>query len=436
VTVTADRATPRVSDLAGRTSPTLSDGIRLRDLIDFDRREVSMRVLRDPEIHRLELKRIFARSWIGLGHEGEIPNRGDFVTRYIGEDQVIMTRAKDGSVNVLLNVCAHRGMQVCLADEGNRSLFKCPYHGWTYDGTGALAAAPYQKEMYGDWDKSQFGLRTAKVELFQGRVFANFDPLAPSLDEWLGAAKWYLETSFGEGDKDMEIVSPPRRFVVHANWKVSADNNSGDTYHGVGLHRSLFELGMVPPDDRLSLAHCLKVSTAPAGHGVVVFADFAKRARGEELTDEDTYRLKGRNIGIMLFPGTFGVGGMQNMRQRGPDGKAYTLVQIGGIVPRGPDAFELWGGTLIERGAPDQLKDRLRAPTAFDLSGVDDYEGWPLIQRAAQGVIGEEQTMKYNAVGEPHTPEGFPGPGQVYAGVGKDDSQWNFWLRWYDLMTR
>src|SRR5882757_6059939 len=115
--------------LAGRADSVLQDGTTVRDLVDLDRREVSMRVLSDPELYRLELQHIFTRAWVGLAHVNEIPNAGDFVLRHIGEDRVIVTRTPKGDVSVLLNVCAHRGFELCWADEGNSATFKCPYHG-------------------------------------------------------------------------------------------------------------------------------------------------------------------------------------------------------------------------------------------------------------------------------------------------------------------
>src|SRR5271170_5517310 len=203
-----------------RTGPTLADGIPLRNLIDFNKREVALRVLSDPEIYRLELKRIFARSWIALGHVAEIPNVGDFVKRAIGEDQVIVTRGRDGEVSVLLNACSHRGMEICWADQGNQASFKCPYHGWVFDHAGNLLGAPFEKEMYGDWDKSQYGLRKARVGLFYGRIFANFDENAVPLDEWLDDAAYYLADPYNGQDPEMETFEEPRRFLVHSNWKI------------------------------------------------------------------------------------------------------------------------------------------------------------------------------------------------------------------------
>src|SRR5271155_1782112 len=128
----------------------LYDGTLLSELIDYDRREVDLRVLSDPQVYRLELDRLFGRTWIMVGHETEIPNPGDFVLRYIGEDVVIVSRQQDGSIAILLNVCAHRGMQVCRAARGNASTFSCPYHAWVFGQDGHFVGAPFEREMYGD----------------------------------------------------------------------------------------------------------------------------------------------------------------------------------------------------------------------------------------------------------------------------------------------
>lgn len=67
-----------------RTSPVLSDGTKVSDLIFPDTREVQMRVLSDREIYELEMEKIFGKIWVFLGHESEIPNSGDFVVRDMG----------------------------------------------------------------------------------------------------------------------------------------------------------------------------------------------------------------------------------------------------------------------------------------------------------------------------------------------------------------
>src|SRR5687768_3888753 len=99
-------------DLRSRVGPILSDGTPLSSLIDLERREFSIRVLSDPEIHELELRRCFGKAWIPIAHTAELKEAGDFRVRYIGEDRVLVTRDANGGYNVLLNACAHRGMEL------------------------------------------------------------------------------------------------------------------------------------------------------------------------------------------------------------------------------------------------------------------------------------------------------------------------------------
>mgnify|MGYP001006278183 CR=1 FL=1 len=82
--------------MAGQSIPKLSDGTSLSDLINLDTREVKMRTLSDPELFELEMEKIFAKTWVFLGHETEIPKKGDFVVRDMGSDSVLMARGADG----------------------------------------------------------------------------------------------------------------------------------------------------------------------------------------------------------------------------------------------------------------------------------------------------------------------------------------------------
>src|SRR5690606_3621256 len=113
-----------------RIENRLSDGTLITDLVNRSTREVQLRVHSDREIYDLEMERIFGKTWLLLGHESEIPEAGDFVVRNMGEDSVIVARGDDGKIHVSLNVCPHRGMRVCIADEGNANVHTCIYHGW------------------------------------------------------------------------------------------------------------------------------------------------------------------------------------------------------------------------------------------------------------------------------------------------------------------
>ena len=119
-----------------------------------------MRLLSDHEVYKLEMERIFAKTWLLLGHETEIPNSGDFVVRDMGEDQVIVSRDRKGDVHVLLNVCPHRGMRVCMAEVGNAPMHRCVYHGWAFRPDGSFIGAPIEREqMHGNiFAKEELGL--------------------------------------------------------------------------------------------------------------------------------------------------------------------------------------------------------------------------------------------------------------------------------------
>ena len=100
-------------------SPNFDELVRPEDGL------VSRRIFIEDDIYQLELERVFARSWLFLCHESQLPNPGDFFSTYMGEDPVVVMRGKDGVIRAFLNSCRHRGMRVCRADEGNAAAFTC-----------------------------------------------------------------------------------------------------------------------------------------------------------------------------------------------------------------------------------------------------------------------------------------------------------------------
>src|SRR5262249_44783917 len=114
---------------------------RLDELIKPDRVHGSLYT--DPAIFAAELEHIWYRTWVYVGHSSEVPKPDDFVQKSIGPQSVIMTRDRQGDIHLLLNRCAHRANLVCDLQQGSSATFRCPYHGWTYDNTGALLGVPF-----------------------------------------------------------------------------------------------------------------------------------------------------------------------------------------------------------------------------------------------------------------------------------------------------
>lgn len=228
-----------------KTSPTLSDGTKVADLVIPATREVQMRALSDPELYEMEMDRIFGKIWVMLGHESEIPNTGDFMVRDMGSDSVIVSRDKEGQVHVMLNVCPHRGMRISTADCGNTQIHKCIYHGWAFRPGGEFIGSPVEREcMHGKMmSKEQLGLKKARVALYGGLVFATWNINGPSFDEFLGDTKWYYDMLFCRTLKGMEVLGPPQRFIVRANWKAAGEQSAADGFHTLTLHRWLGEVG-------------------------------------------------------------------------------------------------------------------------------------------------------------------------------------------------
>ena len=210
-----------------------------KTLVQDDRIHASLYT--DPRVFEDEMERIFHRGWVFVGHDSEIPAPGDYVTRLIGREPVIMVRGKDGAVEVLVNRCMHRGTLVCAAERGSARTFACPYHGWTYDLGGALIGVPYPGG-YGALDKRAHGLtRPPRVAAYRGFVFASFHPDGPSLAEHLGSATRLIDRScdLAPGG-EIELTAGWVKHHCAANWKMLPENDS-DGYHLGFVHAALFK---------------------------------------------------------------------------------------------------------------------------------------------------------------------------------------------------
>ena len=219
-------------------------------LVDLATGQISREIFVNDEIYAQEQERVFARAWLFVGHESQIPNPGDFFVSGMGEESVILCRDRAGEIHVFLNSCRHRGMKVCRYDEGNTPVFTCPYHGWSYGTDGKLVGVPYFREAYhSELDRSQWGLvEVAQLCNYKGTVWATWDPAAPSFPEYLGDFARFLDLTLDGWDGRRgrrEVLGGIQKWLMPCNWKFPAENFSGDSYHNIS-HRSVDLVGVGP----------------------------------------------------------------------------------------------------------------------------------------------------------------------------------------------
>jgi salicylate 5-hydroxylase large subunit len=217
----------------------------------------------EADQHRRELERFFYRGhWCYVGLEAEIPDAGDFKRTVIGERSVIMVRDAEGRINVIENVCAHRGMQFCRERHGNRKDggFTCPYHQWNYTLQGDLQGVPFRRGvkqdgkvnggMPADFKTAEHGLNKLKVATRGGVVFASFDPEVEPLEDFMGPAiLGYFDRLFN--GRKLKILGYNRQRIP-GNWKLMQENIK-DPYHPGLLHTWFVTFGLWRADNKSQL---------------------------------------------------------------------------------------------------------------------------------------------------------------------------------------
>jgi phenylpropionate dioxygenase-like ring-hydroxylating dioxygenase large terminal subunit len=206
----------------------------------------------DPEFHRREIELCFRPNWHFVGHESEVPARGDYISLDLAIGPALVVRDADGSVRAFANTCRHRGARLIAAGQGTCKTISCPYHAWTYSLSGDLRGAPSMNEMPG-FDRQDWGLIAVRLDTFGGFLWVTANPDAPALEAYLG--------DFAERFRcyDFAAMRVVRRetYDVACNWKVLAEN-ALEAYHTGTVHAA-------------SLGQQLSVPVQTAGNWCALF---------------------------------------------------------------------------------------------------------------------------------------------------------------------
>lgn len=216
-----------------------------------DTTRVPYQVYTDPELYRLEQKRLFqGATWNFLCIDVEIANPGDYKMAWVGDSPIVVVRKKDGSVSAVVNRCAHKGALLCYKPQGNINEFNCVYHNWVYDLDGKLQGVAFRRGVGGkgglgpEFDQNSHNLTRLRVETYRGLVFGTFSDRTPPFRDYLGDELIKCI--------DRVLIKPLKVLGYHSqvlpnNWKLYAENNK-DSYHASLLHVFHNTFGVVRPN--------------------------------------------------------------------------------------------------------------------------------------------------------------------------------------------
>lgn len=343
----------------------------------------------DPAIYQREQERIFrGRAWNYVALEAELPQAGDFKQTWVGDRPVIVTRANDGELSVVENVCAHRGVAFCSQPHGNVKAFQCPYHQWTYDLKGNLVGVPFRKGIRGegglpeDFHLQEHGLNKLSVTTHNGVIFASYDAAMESIEDYLGDILPYFDRLFD--GRELRVLGYWRQ-RIRCNWKLMIENLR-DPYHATLLHVFLVQLSLNRADQPSSaiLDRDGKHGAFTSRRGGEIDREASKEiaATGKSLT------LRGKHMiePLLEYPPPHTLV-MQTIWPNTILQQNLNALAVRQVVPRGPTEFELhW--TSFGYATDDAAMTRRRTLQAnlvgpSGLVSIDDSE---VIEMAQCGV--------------------------------------------------
>ncbi len=345
--------------------------------------------------YKRELDRLFySGHWCYVGLEAEIPNPGDFRRTVIGERSVIMVRDTDGGVNVVENVCAHRGMRFCRERNGHAKDFFCPYHQWNYSLKGDLQGVPFRRGVKQDgkvnggmpkeFKLEDHGLKKLKVATRGGVVFASFDHDVEPLEEFLGPTILHYFDRVFNGRK-LKVLGY-RRQRIPGNWKLMQENIK-DPYHPGLLHTWFSTFGLWRADNKSELKmdakfrHAAMISTRGQGgknDDVVTGVDSFKesmKVNDPRLLDIVPEPWWGGPTAVMttIFPSVI-------IQQQ------VNSVSTRHIQPNGHGSFDfVWTHFGFEDDTPEMHQRRLIQANLFGPAGFVSADDGEVIEWSQEG---------------------------------------------------
>jgi 3-phenylpropionate/trans-cinnamate dioxygenase alpha subunit len=411
-------------------------------LVDAEHGLINPTIYHDQAIYDAELEFIYGRCWLFLAHESMIPKAGDFIQTYMGEDPVLVVRQRDGSIKSFLNQCRHRGMRICRADLGNNKVFTCTYHGWAYNTAGELVSVPHEEDGYhNEIDKSKWGPAPVRVTNYKGFVFGTWDESAPEFVDYMGEMLWYFDAFADRWEGGAEVIQGSHKWLIDCNWKFAAEQFASDSYHAEISHASAY-MAYVAPGEGMTLDQLVESRkksgyqfTAPQGHGTGFRTSVQPKRVGPVVQAWESQEL----------PKV--VDRLGEARALYMPGHATVFPSLAYLSngtfrvwhPRGPGQIEVWAWGLVQKDAPEEVKNerRIEILRTFSPGGLfeqDDGENWNEIQKVLRGWRARQHPLNVQ-MGLGHAQfdaNGFPGrTAYVFA----EEAARSFYKRWAEHVT-
>ena len=196
---------------------------------------LAARYYTDGGVFAAEMDRVFARSWVMVGHASEVAEPGMVVTARVGDESVLVAN-DGGQLRAMFNVCQHRGHELVTSETARLDRITCPYHAWTYGLDGRLLHARGE-------DVGDVCVPRVRLETLAGFLFVNLSAEAAGLAATAPGVQDGLLARVPDAPR--RVLSARLTHEMRANWKVVVENYN-ECYHCPNVHK-WFTSGVVAP---------------------------------------------------------------------------------------------------------------------------------------------------------------------------------------------
>lgn len=308
----------------------------------------------DQEFYQDEIHHIFEKCWIPVGRVDQLPKPGSYFTGELVGNPYLVVKDNEGVIRAFHNVCRHKGHAVALdcGQQSTCSQFACPYHGWTYDLSGALTKAPHVGKQE-SFNVDRTSLKKISVAVWGQFIFIDLDshiggenltrdlnkdiaPIANILDQ-LGTNLPFIER---------------RIYDVQCNWKTFVDNSLDGGYHVSYIHETLA--------DGLEFK----------GYETHIFDRCSIQTCGTQKTDQ---RLGDKVMYAWMFPNFF-------INRYG------NMMDTNIVIPTGPNSCRIIYDFFFACDNPDDYKNKMMIRDAIKKSESIQEEDTRACESAQKGM--------------------------------------------------